>query len=113
MKFVLKRPHWQQYNKQIVRGPTQGRKTRFKEVNAIVWVRAGDGNQGLKPDLLLVQWYSYKWISCFAGVGENHRGTPRWLSRLKCPTFDLSSGLELRVVRPSPVSGSAMGMEPA
>ena len=32
---------------------------------------------------------------------------------IKCPTLDLGSGHDLRAVRLSLVSGSALGMEPA
>ena len=40
----------------------------------------------------------------------NVRGT--WVAQLvKCLTFDLSPGLDLRVVSSSPTLGSALGME--
>ena len=49
--------------------------------------------------------------SKICSIKSSSRGA--WVAQLvKCPTLDLSSGLDLRVMSSSPVLGSALGMEP-
>ena len=54
------------------------------------------------------------YLPFYARINKNVKNRGAWVAQLvERPTLDLSSGLDLRVVSPSPTLGSVLGIKPA